>query len=80
MYTPQGPMLLGSAEVWVPGSGEVCAYAAPDLVIHYISVHRYLPPDVFLQAVMRADAGAWDGCREADRIVMEAFSARNPTT
>lgn len=42
--------LLGSGEI------TVCAptrtYATPNLVLHYIAAHGYLPPDDFVDAVM----------------------------
>jgi hypothetical protein len=42
--------LLGSAEVRVFGdSGAI--YAAPDLIYHYMSVHRYRPPEQFVRAM-----------------------------
>lgn len=43
--------LLGSAEIWVRGAHGV-VYAAPDLIIHYIREHEYLPPREFLDAVL----------------------------
>lgn len=43
------PHVLGSAEVRV--RGESTSYAAPDLVLHYIVDHGYLPPPDFLAQV-----------------------------
>jgi hypothetical protein len=44
-------MLLGSAEIRVPGrSGKT--YAAPNLIYHYIKDCGYLPPQEFLEALM----------------------------
>lgn len=40
-----------STDIWVPGKN--CLYAAPALILHYIRAHRYLPPDCFLEAVLR---------------------------
>src|SRR5215471_1195508 len=40
--------MLGCAEVWVPGEGVL--YAAPNLIVHYIGVHRYKPPEQFVRA------------------------------
>jgi hypothetical protein len=40
----------GSAEIWVMGNG--VAYAAPELVAHYVGMHDYLPPTVFTAAVL----------------------------
>ena len=43
--------LLGDAEIRVfSNTGE--AYAAPNLVYHYIDTHQYLPPARFLNAVL----------------------------
>jgi hypothetical protein len=42
--------LLGSAEIRVfADSGAI--YAAPDLIYHYMAVHRYKPPDQFITAL-----------------------------
>lgn len=46
------PLHLGSAEIWVPGVGEV-VYCAPNLIIHYVRDHNYQPPADFINAVMR---------------------------
>lgn len=43
----------GSAEVRVMGSG--VAYAAPELVGHYVEAHGYLPPSDFVDAVLSSD-------------------------
>ena len=41
---------LGSAEIRVfSPSGEI--YAAPNIIYHYVSVHQYRPPTVFIQAL-----------------------------
>jgi hypothetical protein len=41
---------LGSSEVWIRGDcGKT--YACPDLLIHYILEHHYLPPREFLEAL-----------------------------
>ncbi len=42
--------ILGSAEVRV--KGQKAAYAAPDLVLHYVVAHEYLPPDDFIAGVL----------------------------
>jgi len=42
---------LGAANVFVPGESEV--FLAPSLMAHYIDAHRYRPPDVFQEAVLR---------------------------
>src|SRR5262249_12910929 len=43
---------LGSSELWVPSATSPdVIYAAPNLIYHYIVVHGYRPPGVFLNAV-----------------------------
>jgi hypothetical protein len=42
---------LGSAEIRV-FSREGAAYAAPNLIYHYVVDHNYCPPDEFVQAVL----------------------------
>jgi hypothetical protein len=53
--------LLGTAEIRVVGSA--ATYAAPNLVIHYVVDHRYLPPEDFVAGVLarsdRFGAGSW---------------------
>ena len=39
-----------SSNVYVPYHGQI--FVAPVAIIHYIAAHRYLPPDIFIQAVM----------------------------
>lgn len=71
--TPDDPsLLLGSAEVWVPGDG--CIYAAPTLILHYVRAHTYLPPRVFVDAVMAFDLGG-DWCA-ADAVERRFGSGR----
>ncbi|MEF9903736.1 DUF7919 family protein [Streptomyces sp. P9-A2] len=43
---------LGSAEIRVRGA-DGTLYAAPNLVIHYITEHQYRPPEEFCRAVAR---------------------------
>ncbi len=42
---------LGDAEIRVPAAGGT-VYAAPTLIAHYVTAHRYRPPEEFIQAVM----------------------------
>jgi hypothetical protein len=42
---------LGSAEIRV-FSPEGTAYAAPNMIYHYVVDHRYLPPEEFIRAVL----------------------------
>jgi hypothetical protein len=48
--TSSGEVTLGSAELHV-FSGPI-GYAAPNLVVHYVDQHRYLPPSEFIDAVL----------------------------
>lgn len=47
--------LLGHAEIWVPDRNSGMIYAAPELILHYIYHHDYLPPQEFINAVMNFD-------------------------
>ena len=42
--------ILGSAEIRVKGNR--ATYAAPDLLIHYVLAHEYLPPEDFVSGVI----------------------------
>ncbi len=61
-------IFLGSAEIWVPDATFSVVYAAPDLILHYIADHHYLPPWQFIEAVLAFDRlSSWsmvgpDGC------------------
>jgi len=49
--TPSGDVLVGHGEIRVTGDDRV-TYAAPDLVVHYVTAHRYRPPQEFIDAVL----------------------------
>ncbi|WP_151771742.1 hypothetical protein [Streptomyces abyssomicinicus] len=44
-----------SAEIRVVGDD--VAYAAPELIAHYVEAHEYLPPNEFVHAVLRGRQG-----------------------
>lgn len=44
----------GAAEIRVLGEEEI--FAAPDLIYHLVTAHRYLPPPQFLLAVLKGPA------------------------
>ncbi len=44
------PVVLGTAEIRVIGEREI--YAAPTLIVHYVTAHDYAPPAEFIAAVM----------------------------
>ena len=41
----------GNGEIHVVGS-DGTTYVAPTLIVHYIKVHKYLPPSAFIDAVL----------------------------
>ena len=45
---------FGVAEIRVLGREEI--FAAPTLVHHYVTVHDYRPPDIFVRAVLQGPA------------------------
>lgn len=54
------PGVLGMSEIWIPASegdsGQDAAwYVAPSLIVHFMEVHGYSPPDCFLDAILRFD-------------------------
>jgi hypothetical protein len=51
--------VLGMSEIWIPSWNGII-YAAPSLIIHYIDVHYYQPPQEFLESVEILDLdSAW---------------------
>jgi hypothetical protein len=45
------PQAKGCRNVWIPTRSLI--YVAPELIVHYIDVHCYLPPREFVNAVMQ---------------------------
>jgi hypothetical protein len=45
-----GEIRLGSAEIRVEGRSGI-VYCAPNLILHYVADHQYLPPPEFLAAL-----------------------------
>ena len=43
---------VGNGEIHVPAVNRKLAYAAPQLLPHYVEAHRYLPPAEFIEAVL----------------------------
>jgi len=46
-------MTLGDAEIRVVDVENDLIYAAPNLILHYIITHQYLPPDQFINAMIK---------------------------
>lgn len=44
---------LPNAELWIPANGVI--YAAPVMILHFIAVHNYLPPEEFIAAIDAVD-------------------------
>jgi len=51
---------LGTAEI--RAFGKRVAYAAPNLVFHYVVAHRYRPPDEFVDAVINGPGASDKKC------------------
>jgi len=49
---PSGRFVGGNSNVWIPAADRV--FVAPALILHYIEVHGYRPPDEFVAAVLAA--------------------------
>jgi hypothetical protein len=49
---PNGRFVGGNSNVWIPCADWV--FVAPGLILHYIEVHGYRPPDEFIDAVLAA--------------------------
>jgi hypothetical protein len=65
---------LGAAEIWIPDLVDrVKVYAAPNLIVHYIEAHEYLPPAPFLASLAALDPATWNGPEEAERRINAAF-------
>jgi len=67
---------LGSAEIWVPSS-DGTIFAAPNLIVHYVEDHSYLPPSRFIDAVLRPVPADWNAAATAESMIRETF-VRNP--
>lgn len=47
----EGEFRLGQGEIRVPAKDGKVTYVAPNLIYHYVVVHQYQPPDLFLEAL-----------------------------
>lgn len=66
-------VFLGAAEIWLPApAGGI--FAAPDLLLHYVEQHDYLPPLGFVEAALAFRPGSWD----AERIFDERTAMSGP--
>jgi len=54
--------MLGISEIWVPNKFFTKTFSAPDLILHYVDYHHYLPPQEFIDAVIDFDLDSdWFG-------------------
>ncbi|PSK93126.1 hypothetical protein [Taibaiella chishuiensis] len=66
--------LLGISELWIPNDDETKVFAAPDLIIHYINDHGYVPPRVFVDCVFNFDLNTnWSGANMYERFIAEKY-------
>lgn len=69
---------LGSAEIWVTDSNGTF-YAAPDLVVHYVEAHGYMPPAEFMNALRWTWEHEWcEGDQLRERLVDEVHKEQTP--
>jgi hypothetical protein len=64
--------LLGTTEIYVP-DGDIM-YSAPNLILHYIEDHGYVPPGPFLIAVRRVDPTSPQYLQDCQRISDKAMA------
>lgn len=63
---------LGSAEIWIPSS-DGSIFAAPNLILHYVEIHSYLPPPSFIEAVLQPVSADWNAAAISESMIKEAF-------
>uniref|UniRef100_UPI0040560A9C DUF7919 family protein n=1 Tax=Acetatifactor sp. TaxID=1872090 RepID=UPI0040560A9C len=61
---------LGKSEIRVMNKQKDRIYAAPELILHYIMNHKYLPPQEFIDAVM---TGPKPDSEEFCEMIRETF-------
>lgn len=62
---------LGNAEIRVIDKQAGCVYAAPNLILHYIISHNYLPPEKFINAVIK---GPKPGSEEFAELIRNIYA------
>lgn len=70
-------ILLGTAEIRVINSEKTVIYAAPNLILHYILNHNYLPPEEFIEAVIN---GAKPNSEEYATMVANIYNSKKYLT
>lgn len=67
----------GSNEIRIVGSDGI-VYACPKLIIHYIEIHNYLPPQEFIDAVMNGPEPGSDGYKNVIKLLPTFWQQRRP--
>lgn len=67
-------ILLGDAEIRVIDDRRNQVYAAPNLILHYIITHQYVPPDPFVEAVIY---GSKPGTEKYSKLIQDIYSDAN---
>jgi hypothetical protein len=58
-FCPRGSGTSGNGEYhYYMSNGDI--YCAPVMILHYIDVHGYRPPEVFLESLRATDSLSWD--------------------
>jgi hypothetical protein len=75
-YDEDGEFIVGGAEIRVAAPSGVI-FAGPDMIIHYVMVHGYKPPEKFPDALLMQDVASSGQlgarpCREIPRPGMLA--------
>lgn len=70
---PVHPERRGNGQIWVQGADGVW-YAAPAMVFHYVTEHRYLPPAAFIEAVFHPAAA--EKMATLQRLHLEAVNCQ----
>src|SRR5262249_1347914 len=73
MDVPEGRILLGMSELWVPGQMGII-YASPSLIYHYIADDYYSPPQEYIDAVEAFDLKSdWNGSLAFEELFKRAL-------
>jgi hypothetical protein len=68
---------LGLCEIWVPGKNSELIYISPSMIIHYIEVHNYRPPEAFIDAVMSTDLSTFFNASDLNhKILLKVMQAK----
>lgn len=61
-------------EIWLPSADGTKVFVAPSIILHYITDHKYLPPQEFLDAVDHFDfGGTWSGTAAREACLKQLY-------